>query len=108
MYGPKNLRLRPVFKTIATETVDQNCRNYMGYAGHQNLKKSERATIHFDGEQSFEADFGFLFISMLYHQPGIEVEGDAYWLIAKCRRLHKCLPKRISSTSCDAPCGIAV
>ena len=73
-------RLRPIHHARFTENWDSHGRLYTGPFGHQSLKKIERQTIKFDGEESIELDFSGMHTRLLYHRLETEYTGDPYAL----------------------------
>ena len=81
-------RLRPVAYALFDRDPRESAefdwalhgRIYTGRYGHQGLRKTERGSIRFAGEQSVELDYSGLHPRLLCHLEGAEFEGDPYAL----------------------------
>lgn len=73
-------RLRPIHFAIFTDDFDHHGRIYTSKYGHQALRKIERQTIRFDGEECVELDYSGLHPRLLYHCEEIDYQGDPYAL----------------------------
>ena len=77
--------LYPRLQAIFTDDFTKGGRLYTNCYGHQGLKKAQRRTITFDGEESVELDFNGLHIRLLYHLAGGELGGieDPYTAVIR-------------------------
>ena len=71
-------RLNPVLYAVFTNDFKHHGRLYTGKGGHQSLRKTERATIEFNGLPTVELDYGGLHVRMLYHLRGEEYPISRY------------------------------
>jgi hypothetical protein len=72
--------LRPQHWAKFTDNLESHGRLYGDHFSHQGLRKVERSTIRFGGEESIELDFSCTGPRMLYHLQGQDYAGDIYAL----------------------------
>jgi len=96
-------RLRPIHYARFTDNFDLHGRLYTRRYGHQSLSEAERQTIEFDGEPCVELDYGGMHPRMLYHQCGLDCQGDPYSLWGeKTTDAQRLLAKRLVNAAINA------
>jgi hypothetical protein len=83
-------QLRPVHIAVFRGSFKKGGRIYTGSHGHQGLRRIERQSIRFDGEESIELDFQGFHCRMLYHLLGLPFSDDPYCVFPVMT-----MPKRI-------------
>lgn len=101
-------QLRPVYYAIFTDRWEWHGRLYTGKYGHQSLRKVERRTLRFDGEQSVELDYAGMHPRLLYHLEGIPFDADPYALWgAETTRPMRLMAKQLINAAINAETGRA-
>jgi len=96
-------RLRPVSYRLFHENWWHGRLYTHGRDGHTNLRKIERPTIRFDGQQSVELDYSAMHPRMIYHLIGMDYRDDPYALWAdQTTKARRALAKLVVNISINA------